>query len=512
MSDNSDPSQHQASERQFIAHVERLLSDDRLRIDTTRGRRSAVTLFRDVSVADRGVELKRLMSEMGKPDRALESTMPVGKWIDVTLSQKKWWVFKSPVGQLKVVSVSPLRALLAGETPSSMTGADVNKLISEAAPGPRAVPTTVVIMSTSGFTADARESADRSKDLTLILAAPNQSGGWTVTGSPQTKAVTDLFDPEAEAQKRSRIREEIESSRVDLLSGGIAVDKIVAATKLPLQLVEAELKSYAKETPGLAAKRLDGRVVLFQDGAAASSASGRSAGRFSGGIDMPFMERFKTLFARKGEIEKKVAFLSERRAALSQQRDRSYEDMGTLEAREGEFRQQFKDATGDLTRRRITSQLVQLRKDIERRQQLLSVLNQQINVVSTHLHNLQLQQQGKAANLPDSEEMASDAAAAENVLAELQANNELADSVGSGPGVSMSDEEQALYDELLAEQKRDAPAAEDSKGSQAARTPEAARPDVARPVAAKPAQSPLAANPPAAPAAPPRQRNDPEPG
>ena len=38
---------------------------------------------------------------------------------------------------------------------------------------------------------------------------------------------------------------------------------------------------------------------------------------------------------------------------------------------------------------------MQLRKDLERRQQLLGMLNQQINVVSTHLHNLELVQQGQ---------------------------------------------------------------------------------------------------------------------
>jgi hypothetical protein len=109
---------------------------------------------------------------------------------------------------------------------------------------------------------------------------------------------------------------------------------------------------------------------------------------------------------------------------------------------------QFKDSNSGLTRRRITSQLVQLRKDIERRQQMLSVLNQQINIVGTHLHNLELSQQGEAAKLPDSEELAADAAKAEEVLAQLQADSELAESVGGVAMSGMSTEEQALYEEL----------------------------------------------------------------
>jgi hypothetical protein len=168
---------------------------------------------------------------------------------------------------------------------------------------------------------------------------------------------------------------------------------------------------------------------------------------------MPFIDRVKSLFARKGDTEKKIAFLAERRAALSQQRDQGYEDMSSLEKKEADLRQQFKDANGEITKRRLTSQLLQLRKDIERRQQLLSVLNQQINVVGTHLHNLELVQQGTGAKLPDSDEMASDAAAAEDVLAELEATTELASSMGGTVHAGMSAEEQALFEELERESR-----------------------------------------------------------
>src|SRR4029078_10016379 len=102
------------------------------------------------------------------------------------------------------------------------------------------------------------------------------------------------------------------------------------------------------------------------------------------GVNMPIIDKIRSLFARKGETEKKIAFLSERRAALGQQRDRAYEEIATLETKDAELKDQFKTAGAELIKRRITSQLLQLRKDMERRQQLLTVLNQQINVVSTH--------------------------------------------------------------------------------------------------------------------------------
>ena len=165
------------------------------------------------------------------------------------------------------------------------------------------------------------------------------------------------------------------------------------------------------------------------------------------------IDKIKALFSRRGETEKKIAFLSERRAALGQQADRAHEEIASIEQKEESLRQQFHATSGELGKRRITSQILQLRKDMERRQQLIGVLNQQVNVVGAHLHNLELVRQGAAAKLPDSEEMASDAAAAEEMLAQLQADNEVAESVGGIATTGMSEEEQALFEELERENK-----------------------------------------------------------
>jgi DNA repair exonuclease SbcCD ATPase subunit len=193
--------------------------------------------------------------------------------------------------------------------------------------------------------------------------------------------------------------------------------------------------------------------VLFREGSSVNVAGASSSGGFD---NMPLIDRIKSLFARKGETEKKIAVLSEQKTAFAQQLDRSYEEIGALEKKEQQLRDDFKNNTSALTRRRVTSQLVQLRKDIERRQQLVSVLNQRVNVVSTHLHNLELVRQGQTTKLPDAEELANDAAAAEEMLAELQASNELADGVGGGIATAgMSSEEQALYEEL--EREADGP-------------------------------------------------------
>jgi hypothetical protein len=476
MRNSPDPAIHRQREEQFIAHVEKLLGDDRLRIDTIRGRRP-LTDFPGPTIlrTDKGVEVKRMLMEAGKPDRDFQNALPQGHSIDIALTQRRWWILKKPAGRLVVMVVSPTRELIAGQPAPPMETGAVRKLLSEIPPPVAGEPTTVVICSTSGFTIEAHELAVRSADRTVLLVEPNDAGGWQVSGPVETKALADLFDPEVDTEKRKRLTQAIEAAQFELQGAGLAADRLATKTELPITFVESELKSYARQHPGLVAKRLDGRVVLFREGWQASTA---------GGSDMPLVDRLKSLFGGRGDNEKKIAFLSERRAALSQQRDRAYEELSSFESREVDLKTQFKNAGSELTKRRITSQLLQLRKDMERRQQLLGVLNQQINVVSTHLHTLELMQTGQAAKLPDSEEMAEDAAKAEEMLAELQATTEIATGMAVGTGTGLSEEEQALFEELERETGggETAPAQPEPTGEAA----EPARPEPTQPAAARP--------------------------
>jgi hypothetical protein len=479
MKNSTDPSLHRQIERRFIEHVERLLDDDRLRLDTTRGRRPITILQRRTTRTDKAEELHRLMGEMGRPDREFEAMMPKQEAVEVDLLQKRWWIFNDTVGRVRAICVAPQKQLVAGQAPAPMTKVQTERFLSALPPPLKKAPTTIVLLSTSGFAKDAQEVAQRDASRTVILLEPNDAGGFTVYGPPETTALNELFDPEAEEEKRARVREAIASSQLEMTGSGVASDRLAAKTQLSSQVVEAELRSYAKDNPGLVAKRLDGRLVLFREGSAAVTGSVATASLLPGGMNMPMIDKIRSLFARRGETEKKIAFLSERRAALGQQRDRAYEEIGHLETKDAELREQFKSAGPELIKRRITSQLLQLRKDIERRQQLLNVLNSQVNVVSTHLHNLELVQQGQTAKLPDSEEMASDAAAAEEMLATLQESSEMAASVGGVATMGMSEEEQALYEELTRETGAPATAVKEPSASTgiagATQTPAGAR-------------------------------------
>src|SRR3954470_3366413 len=223
MRNSSDPSVHQAREKQIVAHVERLLGDNRLIVDTTIGRRPVPNLMPQATRTDRGTDVKRVMSEMNLPDRDLQNRMPMGEAMEVTLRAKKWFFFTQVVGRIRMVCVSPTRSLLAGESPKPLDLAETRKLLSEIPP-PGGIPTTVVLVSTSGFDINAHEAAARTADRTVVLVEPNDAGGWNSYGPVEIKSLVDLFDPEADEEKRSRVQELIEADRAELTQGGIAAD------------------------------------------------------------------------------------------------------------------------------------------------------------------------------------------------------------------------------------------------------------------------------------------------
>src|SRR5437762_11384828 len=160
MRNSADPSIHRQREQRLIEHVKRLLSDDRLRIDTTSGRRAVAALRRDVRKQDREVDLKRLMGDMGIPDRQLQAKMPLGQQLTVTLSRTAFLIFKKVVGELRVVCLSPRRELLEGKEPGPLSAGDVKQAMTELV-GDSRVPATIVLMSTCGFEPGARVLVER---------------------------------------------------------------------------------------------------------------------------------------------------------------------------------------------------------------------------------------------------------------------------------------------------------------------------------------------------------------
>ena len=447
----TDPAWHQAAERAMVRHVEGLVEAGTVKLPTTGGMRRVRETTPKIERSDRSAELKRAMADAGRPDFELQRRMPAGERLDVALTAKVWGLFRKNVGRLAVACVSPTADLLRGDAASPLSRAEVDRLVADLAPSGK-VPATVVVVSTAGFAPDARSAASTSDGRTVILAAPHAAGGWAVHADAASPGLAAALNPEPDTERRRRVLDALDAFRVDLLTGGVSAERIAAKTRLPGDLVERELKAHARATPGLSAREVDGRLVLYRD-ATTAPASDRVAGGVSsqGVMTMPIGDAVRQIFSMKARPERKIALLSERRAALSTQRESAYDDLAALEGREAELRGQFAAAPGELAKRRVTGQLLALRKDVGRRQQVVAVLDQQMNVVATHLHHLELVRQGTPTKLPGSDDLAADAAEAEEVLASLQADSEMADALSGVSAGGVSDEEAALYDELQAE-------------------------------------------------------------
>ncbi len=464
----AEASRQRSMERRVTEHVERLFEDRRFIVPTSFGPRPITSLQSAMLKWDRGLDLKRQMAAADIADFDLQARMPVGHGIDISLARQVLLAFSQPVGHVRYASLPPVQSLLSGEPAKPMSADAVRRAVSSlpvpgkhTSGGPPSQnfggPMTLILFSGSGFAADARRIArDFVDGPPTILIEPNDAGGFDVTAPAGGEYLAEMLDPEEHHERARRVMAALDLKDVELLTGAVSLDDIAVETKLPVDVVESAARVWATRRVSeggepLRVKAVDGVPMLYRDSSLESPQKRLGLDAGNGKTTMPVMERLRRLFGGSASPQQKIAELAEQRAALSRQRDRAYEELSRLEDRENELRNQFMADESTTARRRITSQLLQLQKDLERRRQTLNVINQQINVIGTNLHNLEIARTGSGNRMPSSEQVAADAAKAEEVLAELQVSSELADEHGGQlSAASASVEEQRLFEELTA--------------------------------------------------------------
>jgi hypothetical protein len=396
--------------------------------------------------------LREWMRASGRHDRNLFEAMPKNRSRVLTGTEPRFLFGRRRSSVAIASAFSPLPELLAEEADPPQVGlaelvAHVKELVGQAD-----VPHVVGVCSPGGFTEDARHCGLELPNVTLVLAEPRPDGGWTTTPvSPDaTEEDAGLFDPEATAQKIARVVREIETHRADLLTGGIRAASLARRLDLPEGIVAAAFGRVQRDDPELKLSRKHGDLMLFR---------GAPGGLEDGTMSM--MDYFRRLLGGEGNVARKIDVLSERRARLDQRRERFYEDLSRLEQREGDLITQGRESASPSAKRRIASQIKQLRNDMQRLNATAGVLGKQIDVISTHIHNLTLIQQGHVAELPSTEEITTDAARAEEMLEQLTADAEMTDtlSVGISEDVA-SEEEMDILRELESPADQTAPSRE----------------------------------------------------
>ena len=343
------------------------------------------------------------------------------------------------------------------------------------------------VCSPTGFTDSARNAKLDQANVTVVLIEPDGSGGWltTAAGDNADERVLALFDPEDGGEKIERVVRLIDEKSADLVTGGVSGEAIRKEMGLTAEVVEKAFERVAADDPELRISKKDGELLLYR-GAAVQRQEKWS---------MNVIERIKQLLSSDADEATKINLLAERRAALSQRRDRLYADIGKLEKKEADLRAEGKaahTAGADVKKRRVAAQLVQHRKDIARQNATAAMLNKQIDIISTDIHNLTLIQQGDLAQLPDTEELTENAVRAEEMLEQLQADADLVGGLETGIEASLTnDEELAVMQEF---EGTPAPLQNKRVDKPAASTPTAASP----PLASSPTVEPPASTTPAA--------------
>lgn len=398
--------------------------------------------FWKISQQDEEDRLRAILARAGRPDREALKALPCNRRVVMRGFERRWIFGRRATGVAIASVLSPLEHFAANSSapPPPISLAEltehVRKLVGEAT-----VPHVVGVCSPTGFAPDVHNSGLEFPNVTLVLVEPNPSGGWKAS-SPGGKAdakVLNLFDPENTKQKIDRVKAQIAEAGADLLVGSLSVEQLVERTGLPEAVVRTAVEEIVRTDPELKLTRKDGTFLLYRSAAAMPAEKS----------SVSMIDRIRQLFSREGDDRQKIDLLSERRAALTQRRDGLYNDIARLEKKEAELMEQGRTSGSALSQRRIAAQVALLRKDITRANTTLGMLNQQINIISTDIHNLTLIQQGKVARLPDSQELTEHAVAAEEMLETLKADADLVAGLEVGMSEAvMSTEEQDILREF----------------------------------------------------------------
>ena len=396
---------------------------------------------------DEADRLRSLMAQHKKFDRRLLSDIPKNNRIVLKGYDRTWWILGKKATGVAVASVlTPFEYFVTeGAQATNPPPIDSRELLDHVlsigvAPN---VSHVIGVCSPSGFTEDARKVSCDLGNITLVLIEPAQHGGWRVSCADRDidPRLLELFDPEDISDKAHRVADHLKSRAADLATSGLSVSRIAKEMQLDPDVVRRGFELADEKDPELHLGSDEGELFLYR-GVASEPKEKKS---------MSMIDRIRHLFSREGDENEKINELSQRRAALAQRRDRMYDEIAQLERRESDLVEQGKANKSQVARRRLAAQVSQLRKDIQRQNAAAGMLNKQIDILSTDIHNLTLIQQGQKAKLPTTEELTENAVAAEEMLESLNADADLVSHLETGLHESLTtDDELAILKEFEA--------------------------------------------------------------
>lgn len=406
------------------------------------------TMLRDgqavLETVDDGVQqLEGAMRRHELFDRRLIDEMPGARAAQIRFQKNRvGGLFKQTIGRLRAMVLAPPELLLKNERPAAVGRDQVLAALARYQLLPTASrPTSVLLASATGFSEAARALVHSTNEPRLILMSGRDDGGWDVEMPEATRRSpwARLFEFETQDELFKRLMHHLEQSAHQLDSSGIALPALAQKLGLPLDKTDALVRRACRSQPRLMTVLHDGTVHLCRTPVLDEESP------------MKLWSRIRRWLRMKPTVAEQVREMTIARVRLEQQRAELDQKLATLQTEERQAREQGTSATSDNERKHVAARIVRVGREQKRLAAQANVITQQIDVLGTRLHNLTLMQQGRSVALPSPQELAKEAAEAEQVVAQLSTSADLAASVEVGAMSSaLAAEEAAVFDELKA--------------------------------------------------------------
>ncbi|MCH8805259.1 MAG: hypothetical protein IH986_04140 [Planctomycetes bacterium] len=349
-------------------------------------------------------------------------------------------LFQRTVSRLRAQVLAPIDELVAGSAPGPVDREQVLNALARYELLPRRErPSAVAFASATGFSDSARGLVASSGNPTLILMGGREDGGWDVE-MPEALRRSHwgkLFELESQDEKLKRLMHHLEQNESLLDSRGLSVAEL--SEKLGLE--RAKTVALVRR-----ACRADSRlmtVVHDKTIHVCRTPLGEDA------TTMSIWSRIRKLLRLKPTVAERVRELTGQRVKLEQQRHEIDRKTDAFEADEREALKQGAAAASAAERKQVAGKLLRTRRSLKRMRTQAAGFTQQIDIIGTHIHHLTLAEQAGRVELPKAEELTAKAAEAEQVMAELSANADLAANIEIGiESTGMAEEEASIMAEF----------------------------------------------------------------
>lgn len=413
--------------------------------------------FQVESLPDGVDAVRATLTRLERYDRNLLEQLPGTRATQLRFQRRVFGPFYQTIARLRAQVLAPIEALVADE-PAGPVGREhvLDALARYELLPQRERPTDVVFASATGFTAEARALVNAGGPPSLILMGGRPDGGWDVDmpESIRRRPWAKLFQLESQDERLKRLLYHLHKNVQQLESRGVSVPELAEQIGLPRDEVEKLVHQACRQDARLLTVVHEGTTHVCRSPLADESNT------------MSLRSWIRKVLRLKPTVGEQVRALTAQRVQLEQQRHEVDQRMTALEAEERAAVESGAAAKTDAERKQLAGKLVRTRRELRRVRAQANVFTQQIDILGTHIHHMTLAEQGKRIELPRAEELTKEAAEAEQMMAELAANADLAAGIEVGAqSPLMAEEEAAIMEEF----------------KQAAATPAAAEPTKAEP-------------------------------